>query len=57
VRERPGTGERALFLLNYTADAQTVTLKQSMLDMLTGEPAEGELTLAPYDVRVLAPPA
>lgn len=46
-------GARFLFLLNYTAVPQTVTLGAGLRDAETGEEISGALTLPPYGTRVL----
>ncbi len=47
------TGERTVFLLNYTSDRQTVHLHREATDLLTGETISGERTIPAYDVLVL----
>ncbi|MEN9938730.1 MAG: hypothetical protein RLZZ387_5309 [Chloroflexota bacterium] len=54
VREREDGAGRLLFLLNYSAEAQTVTLHRAITDALSGQQVEGQVTLAPFDVRVLS---
>ena len=51
-------GETAgyLFLLNYSDQAQTVQLSQSMPDVLTGEPQSGTVSMPPFGAMVLQAP-
>lgn len=51
IREKQGT--RYAFLLNYSASAQPYSLKQPMLDLLSGQTLNGKGSLAPYGVLVL----
>jgi beta-galactosidase len=50
---RVGPAGRALFLLNHTDAAATVTLPGSYADALTGEPLGRELQLGAREVRIL----
>ena len=54
VRENAATGERLVFLLNYSGEPQTITLRNEATDALSGKALRGEVSLAPYDVMVLA---
>jgi beta-galactosidase len=54
VRERPGSGERLYFLLNYSASPQTVRLGRAAAELISGREVAGELELTPYDVAILA---
>jgi beta-galactosidase len=42
-----------MFLLNHTADSQTVELSGNFKDLLTGEAQSGQVSVAGYAVRVL----
>ena len=54
VCERWQGEERFLFVLNHTAEPQTVTLDRDYVDLLSGDAvAAGALRWRPYDVRVL----
>ena len=50
---RVGEEEVYFFVLNYTNDRQTVSLCKEMLDAFNGQPIQGDITLQPYDARVL----
>jgi beta-galactosidase len=54
VRERTETGERLIFLLNYSDQPQTITLRKVVADVLAEQTVQGEIVLAPFDVRILA---
>ncbi len=54
VRQHAQTGERMVFLLNYSDQPQTVTLHKSATNMLSGEAAQGTIELAPFDVCILS---
>jgi beta-galactosidase len=54
IRENSESGERLLFLLNYSDAEQTITLHRDAFDLLSGEPVRGVVALAPFDVRVLS---
>jgi beta-galactosidase len=54
IRERAETSERLIFLLNYSDADQTITLHRTATDLLTEQPLHGQVTLAPFDVRILA---
>lgn len=54
IRERAETGERLLFLLNYSPAPQTVTLGKTLQDLIAGADVRGAIELPPYGVRVLA---
>jgi beta-galactosidase len=54
IRQHPGTGERTIFLLNYSDAEQTIVLHKDALDLLSGERLRGPVVLAPFDVRVLS---
>jgi hypothetical protein len=43
-----------MFLLNHTPAPQAITLPGPHKDALTGASRTGEVSLAPYDVMVLA---
>ncbi|MDR4318127.1 beta-galactosidase [Niallia circulans] len=42
-----------LFVMNFTEQKQTVTLKESFFDLLTQEIKQEQIELLPYEVRVL----
>ena len=54
IRENSQTGKRLIFLLNYSAEAQTLNLYSALTDLLTGNRLQGSVTLAPFDVCVLS---
>ena len=41
------------FILNYMRAPQPIHIKKPMLDLITGEKKQGELSLAPFEVMVL----
>ncbi|QDT69293.1 hypothetical protein MalM25_22290 [Planctomycetes bacterium MalM25] len=54
----PDTGEMTFSLVNVSKDSRQVTINlpegvESILDLITGQPAAAELVLAPYDVHLL----
>lgn len=51
VREKPG--KRITFLLNYTEKAQTVSLRKSLQNALSGVAEPAEVEIPPFDVKVL----
>jgi beta-galactosidase len=51
---RQSGDKRWVFLLNHTPAPQTITLPSQHKDALTGATRTGKVTLAPYDVLVLA---
>jgi beta-galactosidase len=55
IREQADGGEQLVFLLNYSAAEQTVTLQKRAKDALSGQIVTGPLVLAPFDVRILSP--
>jgi beta-galactosidase len=54
IRQHPETGERLIFLLNYSDQPQTITLHKTVTDVLRGKQMEGLIELAPFDVCVLS---
>ncbi len=54
IRQHPETGERLIFLLNYSDQPQTITLHKTVTDVLGGKQMEGLIELAPFDVCVLS---
>ena len=54
IRENAATGERLIFLLNYSDEAQSIHLRREATDVLTGRRLQGAVELAPFDVYVLA---
>jgi beta-galactosidase len=53
IRERAETGERVIFLLNYSDAEQTITLHKAVADVLAEQQVHGAIVLAPFDVRIL----
>lgn len=51
--ERWKDGYRLLFLLNHADQTRDVVLPQPMTDLLTGQPAEGQISLEPKEVMIL----
>ena len=54
IRARPESGERLIFLLNYSAADQTITLHKDATDALSGAQLSGSILLEPFGVRILA---
>jgi len=54
IRENIHTGEKLIFLLNYSDDEQTVTLHGTATDVLTESQLKESFVLAPFDVYVLS---
>jgi beta-galactosidase len=54
IREHRETGERLMFLLNYSDAEQTITLHRDALDLLSGQRVRGKVALAPFDVCILS---
>lgn len=54
VAVRQGGGRKVLFLLNYSAEGQTVHLNGGAQDLLGGGCVSGALQIPPYGVRVLS---
>jgi beta-galactosidase GanA len=50
---RLADGRRVWFVHNWSAAGVTVTVPFDAADLLTGDPATGELALGEWDVRVL----
>ncbi len=57
ITERVKGRERFLFVLNHSDEIQKLALpaKPAWRDVLTGQKAPRQLSLKPYDVRILAP--
>jgi beta-galactosidase len=53
IRERADGAGQVIFLLNYSADAQTALVRERVVDAFSGDPVQGDVALAPYAVRVL----
>jgi beta-galactosidase len=53
IRAHPQSGERLIFLLNYSATNQTVTLHKGVADALSGTQLSGSILLEPFGVRIL----
>ena len=51
VREKPG--KKITFLINYTEKPQVVRLSGAFQNALTGGSEPEEVSLAPFDVKVL----
>jgi beta-galactosidase len=47
-------GEEYVFLLNYSAEEQTLLVKNKRINMLTDESVEGEFTIVPFGVVILS---
>ena len=56
IRERQATGERVAFLLNYSGEPQTITLRRDVVELLTNRRLDGSAVLEPYGVFILAVP-
>ncbi|MFB3923729.1 MAG: beta-galactosidase [Terriglobia bacterium] len=54
VREK--AGKKILFLINYTEKAQAINLGGTFRNALTGGTEPAEVSLAPFDVKVLTTP-
>jgi beta-galactosidase len=54
IRAQPDSRERLIFLLNYSAADQIVTLHKDIDDALSGERLSGSILLEPFGVRILA---
>lgn len=54
IRERAATGERLIFLLNYSATEQPITLRSTATDLLAEQQLQGAMLIAPFDVCILA---
>jgi beta-galactosidase len=54
IRARPESGERLIFLLNYSAADQTITLHKDATDALSGARLSGSILLEPFGVRILS---
>ena len=50
---RTSGGKRWTFLLNHTAEVQTVGLVMNFTDILTGEKLGGQVSVGGYGVRIL----
>lgn len=53
VSRREGKAERGLMLAEYGCAPASFTLREPMLDILSGKEVSGQITLEPYGVRVL----
>ena len=53
ITHRTYNGSALIFVLNHTADMQTVHLDGNYQDLLSGTPKTGDVTLAAYDVLIL----
>ena len=56
VRTNEKNGRSYAFLLNYTAQPQTVTVQKPTKELLTRETLNGTYTMEPYGVLVLDKP-
>jgi len=50
---RKTTAKEWIFVLNHTADTQTVSISKAFTDLVTGESLTAKVKLSPYGVRVL----
>jgi beta-galactosidase GanA len=50
---RTAGGKRWIFLLNHTADPQTVDLARGFSDVLSRQTLSGKVSLEAYGVRIL----
>ena len=48
----PDSGERLIFLLNYSAAIQTITSHKDVTDALTGAQLRGSIPIEPFGVRI-----
>ncbi|MBX6358639.1 MAG: beta-galactosidase [Acidobacterium ailaaui] len=55
VTVRESGGKRWIYVLNHSANRQTLPLKRMYKEAITGETQSGQLVLEPYGVRVLQP--
>jgi beta-galactosidase len=54
IRERAETGARLIFLLNYSGEGQTITLRKSATNILSGQEVYGAVEIGPFDVYILS---
>ena len=54
IRAHSQSAERLIFLLNYNAVDQTITLHKDATDALSGAQVRGTFLLEPFGVRILA---
>ena len=54
IRARPDSRERLIFLLNDSAESQTITLHKDATDALSGAQLSGSILLEPFGVRILS---
>ena len=54
VTVRQDTDQTYLFLLNHGADSHAVSLPRGGTDLVSGERLQGQVTLAPYQVVIVA---
>jgi len=50
---RKTTAKEWIFVLNHTADTQTISISKAFTDLVTGESLTAKVKLSPYGVRVL----
>jgi beta-galactosidase len=50
---RKTTAKEWIFLLNHTANTQTISISKAFTDLVTGESQTGKVKMIPYGVRVL----
>jgi beta-galactosidase len=50
---RKTTAKEWIFVLNHTADTQTISIPKAFTDLVTGESQSAKVKLSPYGVRVL----
>lgn len=53
MREDEARSEQVIVLLNYSEEAQRVIAHKTVTDALSGQQLEGEVVLAPFDVKIL----
>ena len=54
IQVRQDEGANYAFVMNFTEQEQSVSIDAAAKDLVTGEDLSGELTLAKYEVRILA---
>jgi beta-galactosidase len=54
IRAHPQSGERLIFLLNYSAAGQTIVLHKEATDALSGAQLNGTIIVEPFGVRILS---
>jgi beta-galactosidase GanA len=54
VSERWQENQTLLFILNHSSLPQAISLPDGYIDLFAGMAREGSVTIAPYDVMILA---